>query len=144
MAARSNAIALLSIFCIILGILESIMFVIKQNVGAMGKCAQILIQILRDLFDLVTSQIFFQIHRTAVYVTAAQSAFLLFPEDLFAVIWGLILAINGALAFIIDPLFRLIQENLNGDFAPVQYGLIAFLTLSSSYPIYLFYQNAKK
>ena len=119
------------------------MFVIKQNVGAMGKCAKILTQRFRCLFELVTGQIFFQIHRTAVYVTAAQSAFLLFPEDLFAVIWGLILAFNGALAFTIDPLFRLIQENLNGDFAPVQYGLIAFLTLSSSYPTYLFYQNAK-
>ena len=48
------------------------------------------------------------------------------------------MAIGGVLLFTLEPLFLLISNHLNGDFAPVQYGLgiASFLTLIFS-PIIL-------
>ena len=57
---------------------------------------------------------------------------------------GVLLVGTGSLAFLINPLFMLSQERLGGDFAPVQYGMIGFLALSLSYPIFLLFKKNLK
>ena len=61
----------------------------------------------------------FQLHRMFIYSVASQSCFLLFPPELFGLLWGLVLLIGGALIFLADPMLLWVVTALDGNFTKV-------------------------
>ena len=57
-------------------------------------------------FNLVTSQVIFSVIRTFLYAILAQAAFLLFPPQLFGLIYGVLNLLNGITTLLADPIFR--------------------------------------
>ena len=53
------------------------------------------------------SQITFSVIRTFIYAILAQAAFLLFPMNLFGMIYGTLQLCNGLVSLTADPIFRL-------------------------------------
>ena len=54
-----------------------------------------------------------------IYSVASQSCFLLFPPELFGLLWGLVLLIGGALIFLADPMLLWVVTALDGNFTKV-------------------------
>jgi len=78
----------------------------------------------------ITAEVIFSIIRTFLYAVCAQAAFLLFPSHLFGLIYGFLNLLNGLATLLADPIFRIIQGPLEGNYTPVHY-ILALLVLST-------------
>ena len=83
----------------------------------------------------MTGQIIFSTIRTFLYAILAQAAFLLFPHHLFGLIYGFLNLLNGLTTLMADPIFRYIQNNLDGDYTIVHYilSVTSLLTVVQSF-----------
>ncbi|CAG5111121.1 Oidioi.mRNA.OKI2018_I69.chr2.g5455.t1.cds [Oikopleura dioica] len=78
----------------------------------------------------ITAEVIFSIIRTFLYAVCAQAAFLLFPNHLFGLIYGFLNLLNGLATLLADPIFRIIQGPLKGDYTLVHY-ILAILVFST-------------
>merc|ERR1712062_103989 len=85
----------------------------------------------------VIAQITFSFIRTFLYAICAQAAFLLFPANLFGLIYGSLQLFNGLLTLTAVPLFSFIKNELEGDYTLVHYGIAIACFLSLFEPFVL-------
>jgi hypothetical protein len=65
----------------------------------------------------------FSFLRTTFYISRGVYVFQFFPESQFGMIYGIISLATGLLQFVIDPLFKLIQNDGDVNFVPVSAAL---------------------
>ena len=85
----------------------------------------------------VTTQLMVSVIRAFLYAILAQASFLLFPHELFGLIYGVLNLLNGFTTLFADPIFRMIQTYLEGDFTPVHYVLAVTTILTLFEPFVL-------
>lgn len=90
----------------------------------------------------VIAQVTFSVIRTFIYAILAQAAFLLFPMNLFGLLYGTLQLCNGLVTLLADPIFRYIQTRLDGNYAPVHYALAVACIITIFQPFVLvFYKK---
>jgi len=89
----------------------------------------------------VISQITFSVIRTFIYAILAQAAFLLFPMNLFGMIYGTLQLFNGLISLTADPIFRMIHSDLDGDYTIVHYALSAGCLITIFQPFVLVFHK---